>query len=338
MKLHIWGQGTEPSVVSPECIASAWLISQCMLSEEFQIVHSNNTNISDIGQLPVLVTDEGKYNGYEDIANYLINKGNRRGKIIALKDPVLEIPLMHFLQTRFDALNKYNLYADTKNYEKYTRKLYLKLLPFPMMYNQPSKLHNEAVEQAQLYGLGSKRLGILGFLGLSKGTDESIPDTEYINSAQDDSTVQSDEDDDDGKEQVPISSLHESQLVQKSKRKAMLKETRSSIKCMNLLDKYLAQLKSLYGNNKFNVGGSEVLTPSELLFLAYIHALTYEALPHRFLNLYLETQHKDILDTAKTGINALQDDMRSSTFTGPDACESPSLWNEVLYQLNKLDY
>ncbi|KAG7195457.1 uncharacterized protein KQ657_003219 [Scheffersomyces spartinae] len=339
MKLHIWGQGIEPSVISPECIASAWLICQVLDSTEFQIVTSNNTNISDIGKLPVLITkDDGKLNGYEDIANYLLKGDNLKGKIIKAEDQVLDFTLMHFLQTRFDALNKYNLYGDTKNYEIYTRKLYPKFLPFPMIYNQPSKLHTEALEQAQLFGLGSKSLGFLGFLGLAKTSDEIIPDTEYINSSQDNDEEEEDYDHDDGKEQKPISSLHEAQLIQKSKKKALLKETRTSIKCMNLLGKYLGQLTILSEKNEFKFGTSERITPSELLFLAYMYALTYDGLPNRFLFQYLSTQKKHILDSVKVPIQDFQKNMEFSTFTQPSSSESPSLWNEILYQFNKLTY
>ena len=42
---------------------------------EFEIIPSNNTNLSDINQLPVLIDNETKkYNGYNEIIRFIESK------------------------------------------------------------------------------------------------------------------------------------------------------------------------------------------------------------------------------------------------------------------------
>ena len=78
LQLHVWGKDNEISIISPSCIASAYLLNQVLTPQniEFEIIPSNNTNLSDINQLPVLIDNETKekYNGYNEIIRFIESK------------------------------------------------------------------------------------------------------------------------------------------------------------------------------------------------------------------------------------------------------------------------
>ncbi|EGW33276.1 uncharacterized protein SPAPADRAFT_60611 [Spathaspora passalidarum NRRL Y-27907] len=340
LQLHVWGVDGEISLISPECLASAWLLSLVFPKNDFEIVTSSNTNISDINKLPVLITDDKKLNGFSEIVDFIDgNKfANESGywssRASSPREKLIHSCLLNLVETRVDVINQYNLYSNTKNYEKYTRKLFQNYFPFPMMYNQPLKFHNNAVAQVKLLGLSKNKTSFFDF---TTTFQEEVAETEYFNSELSD-------DEDEEEKEVALSSLHEKQLIAKSKTKAALLESKNSLRCLVLLNHYLQEFiktfKLLQNENEnafgYLFGGSP--SACELLLYAYLHSLSSEKLPDRFVSSYLDLKHEKLVSFSKEQINNLQKSLSNSSFRPPQGAEIPSLFNEVGYLLGSIKY
>ena len=67
-QLHVWGYKDNVSLIEPECIACISFLAST--GTPFEIVFSNNTNLSPVNRLPILVTENGeKISGYRDIVH-----------------------------------------------------------------------------------------------------------------------------------------------------------------------------------------------------------------------------------------------------------------------------
>lgn len=165
--IHLWGTDGKASLISVESIALVWFIKLCASEEAknivmgLQVVFSNNTDLSPDGKLPVLILDNGmKVSGYVNIVQFL-HKNRHTSKyekrtndeetmVIARKqDHLLEYSLLNFVDIEMSRLTDYQLFLNTKNYNEYTKKLFSKLLYFPMWYNTPLQLRSQARENCQ---------------------------------------------------------------------------------------------------------------------------------------------------------------------------------------------
>jgi sorting and assembly machinery component 37 len=308
--LHVWGNDGEISVISPECIASAWLLSMKKLPN-LVIVTSNNTNFSDIGRLPVLIDGENKYNGYKQICKYIDNVvGNTRSQT----DQLLDSSLISLMLEKFEILNQYNLYVNSQNYEKFTRKLFQNYLPFPMMYNQPLKYYNYARDQVKLLGLGPSKTGFFSF-----SSNEPVAMTETFN----------DDIEDEENDQIALSGLHERQLLRKAKERGVIQESKNSLRCLNLIHHYLEHIIDIYKTNDCGVK----TTNHRILLIAYVTCFNYEKLPDGFISRYLNDKYGDLV---KELVNEKQK-LEYST-TPATSYETPSLVNEVKYLAGLVKY
>ncbi|ODV78093.1 uncharacterized protein CANTADRAFT_91524 [Suhomyces tanzawaensis NRRL Y-17324] len=325
LQLHVWGEGGRISVISPECLASLWLLLS--LDIPYEIVTSSNTNVSTINKLPVLIEDTVKYQGYEEISAYLIEKYPSSRVVgssdLSKKEQLVNLALLNINLHKIEYIHQYNLYINTRNYEKYTRKQFQKYFPFPMMYNQPLKFYNNAQAQVALLGLNTKGGGFFNFTGQTS----ELAQTEYIN------------DDADEPDQVAISTLHERQLITKSKEKMALKESKNSLRCLVLINEYLQHYIRIFAKRNAEDGSdfgpifdTTKFSSSELLLYAYIYSLTFEELPDTFLQNYLHLKHPEVLDFIKVQIGTFNKILYSGEkIRGPVADEVPSLWNEIKY-------
>lgn len=305
LQLHVWGSNREISVISPECRASAWLLSQSGL--DYEIVTSSNTNLSDIHKLPVLLETGGKstydreiegkkYQGYEEISEYL-GKYNLNARERLLNQGLLNI------LGKFDIINQYNLYINPKNFE-YTRIQFPKFFPFPMMYNQPLKFYNSANELVRSIGLNLKG----GFFTSTENVKEEEEE-----------------------ELVPLSKLHEKTILAKSKEKAILKESHNVVKCLKLVGEYMDYFK-MESSERTTLHFTELST-SEVLLFSYIYSLTFDQLKDRFIARYLELKFPREIEFIRTRIVQNNEALYEANFRGPTGAEVPSLYNEVKYQL-----
>ncbi|CAI4035537.1 hypothetical protein SMKI_13G1860 [Saccharomyces mikatae IFO 1815] len=165
--VHLWGTNGEASLFSVESIALVWFIKLCNSKESkdivigLQVVFSNNTDLSPDGKLPVLILDSGiKVSGYVNIVKFLskdthfnnseeLENDEETSAIVSKQDRLLEYALMNFVDIEMSRLTDYQLFLNTKNYNGYTKKLFSKLLYFPMWYNTPLKLRSQARENCQ---------------------------------------------------------------------------------------------------------------------------------------------------------------------------------------------
>lgn len=358
IELHVWGHESEISVISPECLASAWLLKLHLTPQDiaFKIITSSNTNLSNTDRLPLMLVpkdrkvEKEKYEGFHNISKYVsssfgpgqlasgINFLPNEG-ISSKEKQLINSSLISFIENKIHNINQYNLYINTKNYEKYTRKLFQHYFPFPMMYNQPLKFYHAAQKQIQAIGLTANKTG---FFSIS-GTD-NVAQTEYFND---------DMEEDNETDQVALSALHEKQLLAKSKNKDLLKESKNSLRCLNLINEYTNCVVLLYHEHNpsstpdlFSYlfsreeGDSEVITSSELLLFAYIKSLCFPGLPDKFIANYLTMKYPKFLTfvcdtTEKLNEHLYQD---RTIFREPRGDEIPNLWNELKYSTGYLEY
>lgn len=329
MELHVWGNDGAVSVISPECLASCWLLNLQLSPQKipFTIVTSCNTNLADSGVLPLLIAKEDgittKHEGYERIADYVVKKypGTTR---IAEGQTLANTSLISYINNKIKFLNQYNLYINTKNYEQYTRKLFQHYFPFPMMYNQPLKFYHTAQEQVRIIGLNVNKVG---FFSVSGKYEEPVAETEYFNHDADDDDNEGEED------EVAMSALHEKQLISKSKKKSVLRESKNSLKCLNLVNEYLGDVLQLPGMDLV-----ETLTTGEVLLYAYIWSLTYSELPDGFIKSYATMKFPEFTAQALTLIEELNHSLSHELFRGPKGDEIPSLYNEIKYSIGYVKY
>ncbi|CAI4048111.1 hypothetical protein SKDZ_13G1870 [Saccharomyces kudriavzevii ZP591] len=161
--VHVWGANGKPSLISVESVALVWFIKSCDSEEAMnmvkgiQVVFSNNTDLSPDEKLPVLILDDGiKVSGYVNIVQFLEKnehtakyEKSRNDEETLQRNRLLEYALLNFIGIEFSRLSDYQLFLNTKNYNEYTKKLFSKLLYFPMWYNTPLQLRSRARENCQ---------------------------------------------------------------------------------------------------------------------------------------------------------------------------------------------
>lgn len=360
IELHVWGHNSSISVISPECLASSWLLNLQLKPQNipFKIVTSSNTNLSQTDKLPLLLVPKDKstndrYEGFQNISQYISRNFNMEHtsnndikylpnqNLTSAEQKLINSSLTSFIESTIHNISQYNLYINTNNYEKYTRKLFQKFFPFPMMYNQPLKFYHAAQKQVQVIGLNSNNPGFFSISG-----SDTVAQTEYFNDENDEEESEGDP--------VAISSLHEKQLLAKSKRKDLLKESKNSLKCLNLVNEYIDYIVLLYkGLNASNKpdefsylfpdakdGSSNALSSSELLLFAYIHSLCLPELPDKFIANYLTLKYPKFLAFIYDTISKLNESLYKdkSIFREPQGIEVPNLWNELKYSTGYVKY
>ena len=291
--LYIWGSDARVSAIFPECQAAVWLADGAT-----DVVAANNTNLLSVGELPVMISDTNRYQGYVAIATQL-----------GLKFTLEQRALVHLLLDKMLAVANYVYFINSRNYEGYTRKQFARYFPFPMMYNQPLQFYGWAQHQAQYAGLSTNKGGFFSF--------DVVGPTEYVNDDNDDEIVEEDE------KQLPaMSRLHERQLVKKSQTKAALKEANNAARCLHLLDEILTPLK--------DAAELKVVFP---LLVTYIQSLTNPDLPDQFAATYLNNKYADLVSQAQTLAKLWEGELR--LIRGPEGLERPSLTNEIRYALGQ---
>ncbi|KAK6204335.1 Tom37 C-terminal domain-containing protein [Scheffersomyces amazonensis] len=352
LKLHVWGEGPIVSIISPECIAATWILTNNpnIPVNEYEIITSSNTNLSDIHKLPTLIVDNSekiiKYQGFQEIVSFLEQKFVKESKSspilssksqLNVRENLINVGLITQLLSKIEYIHQYNLFINSKNYEGYVRKLFSRYLPFPMMYNQPLKFYNQAQAQVQLIGLNR---GKVGFFSLSGNQDTT--QTEYFNNDVDDDAY--DDSSDDIESTKPLSALHERSIISKSKEKQMLEQSKNSMRCMNLLNSYLDYFFKAYqefhpGTNSYGtIFHESKLSTSEVLLIAYIYCLTFDELPDRFIHTYLKFKHSQFLEFADNISSQFSTISKKGNIRGPVSEEIPSLYNEIKYWTGAIKY
>lgn len=341
IELHIWGADKQVSIIDPESLASAWLLSIHLTPQQipYDIVTSCNTNLSDSGRLPLLlVRGNGttrKYEGFSEISHFISEKFPADSTKyvpdvkLSTTDQLANFSLISFLNNTIKYVNQYNLYVNTENYENYTRKLFSSYLPFPMMYNQPLKFFKSASEQVKIIGLGVNKTSLFSF-----SVGDETPETETFN---DENEGEQDE--------VAISSLHEKVMLAKLKDKAILRESRNSLRCLNILGEQISHVERLFKQLNPNspvdfahLFRAKKISSSELLLYAYFHSLTFAGLPDNFIANYLKQKSPAFWKFAYTITEALNTSLVPETFRSALGLEVPSLKNEVLYLMSLVRY
>lgn len=305
VELHVWGLNNQVSIISPECLASAWALGQKL--DNFQIICSNNTNISDIGKLPVLIDNNTKYQGFEQIIRYLDYK---------FDDSTLNLldqSLIALFLNKFEILSQYNLYIVRENYDNFTIKLFKDYLPFPMMYNQPLKFYGYAQNQVSILGLNNSNKGFFKFGNIQS----EIPPTETVDDKSDD--------------EVALTALHEKQLLKKNKKKQDLTEFKNCFKVSKILNESILDVTEIYKKNLNLLDG-----PNRLLLQAYLTSYTDNDLSNQFIKLSLES-HKDFVDDILKSTKELNENIIEN-FATPKSYQAPTLINEVKYLTGQIRY
>lgn len=323
--LHVWGANGAILALLPELLAATWLLSQLGVSHE--IVLSNNTNISPTGVLPLLVDGSLRVCGYRAIAAHVLKGKGSRGAFAAnLGSPRKELAnlaLEEYIRSALRPLFLYVFYVHSANYEKHTRKLFRRYLPFPMMYNQPLRFYHEAQEETTVVGLLAGNGGFFSLSGVETAQTESFNDE--ISDKED---------------TVAISGLHEQQLARKAKTKGALRESRNTMRCLHLMSAFVSKVEKLHtemeGKGSLEKAASfgAIFVPlglslGELLLYAYLYLITCPELPDGFVAAHLGALHTNFLLVVQKRVRELNVALESASFRGPEGDEVPSLWNEL---------
>ncbi|GEQ67141.1 hypothetical protein JCM33374_g804 [Metschnikowia sp. JCM 33374] len=334
IELHVWGKSSI-SIIDAESRALSWLLCLHLIPQnvDFRIVTSSNTNLADSNRLPLLIVKNEdavfKYEGYTQISGYICEtypsdtKFIPDGKLSSFES-LVNLTLTTYLTRTLHYVNQYNLYVNSQNYELYTRKLFSKYLPFPMMYNQPLKFYENACEQVKVVGLDINKSSLFSFT-----SENQVAETELIN-----------DQDSEEEDHVAISSLHEKAIISKEKSKASLRETKNSLRCLGLLNDYVSHVTGIFKelNPEAPVEFAHLFRPkkissSELLLYSYFYSLTSVALPDRFIAHYLENKFPAFWSFASTITEALNSSLDNNKFRAAEGAEVPSLLNEIKYKL-----
>lgn len=317
-ELHVWGCDKSISVVFPECLAAAWLVTTCIPHEKINIVTLSNTNLSKTGVLPVLLTKDVSYEGFGPISSFILSEFSGKN-VIETKD-LAQSAVILLIENKLVRVHQFNLYSNLKNYEEYTRKQFKKYLPFPMMYNQPLKLYNVAQDQVRMAGLLPSPPGLFGVFSGSSGPHDEV---------------------DEETSEVALSALHERQMTAKSNKRELLRQSKNSLKCLNYLGEILDDIVKL--NHQLNphrpddtfalIFNESKISVAELLLFAYIHSLTYDGLPDHAIHDYIRLKYLSFADFSQTKINELNQLLDDSAIQPPNSSQVPNLINEVRYRL-----
>ncbi|CAL9736013.1 sorting assembly machinery 37 kDa subunit [Monosporozyma servazzii] len=144
---HLFGVAGEPSLICPESIALFWVLNKhAKDTTQYEVVFSNNTDLSPVRELPLLVVSEGNDDGsrqslagFTDIIQYLIENDHIEGATSMSLDA---IAALQFLSTDFKCMTLYQLYLNKSGYTKYTRKQFSKLLYWPAWYTTPLQIRS----------------------------------------------------------------------------------------------------------------------------------------------------------------------------------------------------
>ncbi|KAI3404403.2 SAM37 [Candida oxycetoniae] len=335
LKLHVWGDTEQVSVISPACIAAVWIADLVSKSKgiDIDVVVSNNTNLSPIGELPVLIDGEIKFSGYKQICSYLISKNGPETQLqrLSSREAFLDDSVICHLENTLDIIHQYNLYSNRTNYEQYTRKLVARYYPFPMMYNQSLRLYKCAQERVKLLGLDKEKSSFFNF-SKTQGFDDDFDDDDEIRDYSMNKDFQTE----------GISELHKRFLSQKSQTKEMVRESSNCMRCLMIIDKSLKKLQSLWGENSNNGGSGGYLfgaLPStcDILLLAYMYCLTCKELPDRFIFNFLDSKKDNaFVQNILQKIKHLE--LSLPSVKKPETIEVPSLYNEILFWTGFIRY
>lgn len=348
IELHVWGTDSNISIISPECVASAWLLRLCCFPQEipFQVVPSSNTNLADSNKLPVMIIRESprssivqKYEGYLHIVEYISKEIVPKGRDIGLEfildtylaDSLLQLAnkgLVSYLENSLSIINEFNLFINNNNYEGYTRKLFQNYLPFPMMYNEPLKLSQLAKANCESKGLYSST----NFLGFRSFKD--VPQTEHLN-------VESTEEQE--ADPVALSGLHERQLMSKVKKRQLYHESSQSLNCLIETENYMDKIISLFEllgnlNHQLNIFSkndtkANLFCSSELFLYALLYCMCHHDIPDKFIFDYINVKYTEITKKLFFKASYLNNLLYTTPniFRKPRGSEVPSLWNEIKY-------
>lgn len=140
---HIWGLNNKPSLISPDSIALEWFINDKLKdnNNKYEIVISNNTDISPNNELPLLIVNnnERKIIGYNNIIKYLLDNHN----------DLIEDSILNFIKNKFELITKYQLFLNEQNYNNFTKIEFSKMLYWPMWYNTPQSYKNDIKRQIE---------------------------------------------------------------------------------------------------------------------------------------------------------------------------------------------
>jgi sorting and assembly machinery component 37 len=278
-------------------------MAMCVPPEAFEVVTSNNTDLSPSGSLPTLKHQEGQVDGYLDIIRYLNAQGYSLENRLNKEHSAINEGLILYVQDRFQLITDYTLFLNKDNYEKYTRGLYSRYLPFPMQYNT-------AIASRSKAKLSCGRAGL-------KVEDKTEVEEEMMKNVPSVSKVQ----------KMNYESMIEDKLTLRNSVTNMscIKEIQSS------LEKVVQLKKELGGESIYLFGDS--VTSSDLIIMAHLYGWTHKDLPDQFISTYLIRCFPHWLNILQRTMSQVEPLLENIQIRGPMFWESPNLFNSVRHLL-----
>ncbi|RUS33889.1 Tom37 C-terminal domain-containing protein [Jimgerdemannia flammicorona] len=124
-----------------------------LIGASFNVVESNDPNISPTGELPLLKDGPAWIGGANRILVHLAKKGMDGNENLTPEQKAQYFAYASLVEDKLYDCMLFTWYADTTNFVKTIRPTYAKLLPFPTRYIVPSQLRKAAKFRLEEYGV-----------------------------------------------------------------------------------------------------------------------------------------------------------------------------------------
>ncbi|ODQ81497.1 hypothetical protein BABINDRAFT_159777 [Babjeviella inositovora NRRL Y-12698] len=318
LELHVWGDDSI-SPISPESLASAYFLASHLAPAQFSIVTSSNTNLSPTGQLPVLRDDKRIVDGYTDIVAYVTQHYSADARIAELtgEATLLNDGVIAYIRDKLQYITQFVLYIDSNNYTNFTRPLFQRYLPFPMMYNQPLKFYDAAEEACESIGLKVPNAGFLSHIG-------------FVGDAREEDMREADV----GADDVALSQLHATQMLKRKEEKSVLANTAQMLRCLRFFKEYMDDIVLILGAEKYAFG--DKISTCEILLYAHLECMSFPGLPNQAVGTYFEEKYPELHQRFVVVKTELDARLRAVVVERASDEDAPTLVNEVRFVAGRL--
>ncbi|RUP44313.1 outer mitochondrial membrane transport complex protein-domain-containing protein [Jimgerdemannia flammicorona] len=151
LQLYVWSPALDAPSIDPGSTAIMAYLQ--LIGASFNVVESNDPNISPTGELPLLKDGPAWIGGANRILAHLAKKGMDGNENLTPEQKAQYFAYASLVEDKLYDCMLFTWYADTTNFVKTIRPTYAKLLPFPTRYIVPSQLRKAAKFRLEEYGV-----------------------------------------------------------------------------------------------------------------------------------------------------------------------------------------
>ena len=156
LELHAWGPAFGLPSIDPFCLATIAFFQQCLKSDDWILIPSNDPLTSPLGELPALKDGDKWISGFANIVRYL---GEISAGDWAIDDSLNAqqraqcTAFVTFIESRGLPLLDLLLYVSSENYNSCTKPALAEVLAWPSSWVVPGRLRKRAKRRSEHLGL-----------------------------------------------------------------------------------------------------------------------------------------------------------------------------------------